>query len=102
MYFASIGDVRFEWDNAKAAANRRKHGVDFHEAMTCFEDDEALCIPDPDHSIGEERFVLIGLSHALRVLVVIHCEREGGKVLRLISARKADRVERDSYAAQSP
>ena len=102
MYYASIGDVRFEWDNAKAAANRRKHGVDFHEAMTCFEDDEALCIPDPDHSIGEERFVLIGLSHALRVLVVIHCEREGGRVLRLISARKADRVERDSYAAQSP
>lgn len=101
MYSVHINDVRFEWDNAKAAANLRKHGVDFHEAMTCFEDEDALCMPDPDHSIGEERFVLIGLSNALRPLVVIHCEREGGAVLRIISARKADRVERATYAAQS-
>jgi uncharacterized DUF497 family protein len=59
-----------------------------------------LIIPDPDHSAGEERLVLVGLSAALRALVVIHCEREDGDVIRIISARKADRGERASYAAQ--
>jgi len=75
----------FEWSPAKAAANARKHGVHFEEARTVFEDDEALLIPDPEHSIGEERFVLLGLSAALRVL---------------ISARKADRAERATYASR--
>ena len=91
---------RFEWDAGKASANLRKHGVGFEEARTVFEDAEGLIIPDPDHSEGEERFVLIGLSSALRVLVVIHCEREAEDVLRIISARKADRAERATYAAQ--
>ncbi|MFN8877155.1 MAG: BrnT family toxin [Gemmatimonadota bacterium] len=95
-----MSQLRFEWDPAKAGANLRKHGVGFEEARTVFEDAEGLLIPDPDHSDGEERFVLIGLSSALRVLVVIHCEREDGDVLRIISARKADRAERASYAAQ--
>ncbi len=94
--------LRFEWDSAKAAANVRKHGVSFEEARTVFEDDEALIIPDPAHSVGEERFVLLGLSAALRVLVVVHCEREGGAVIRIVSARKADRGERDDYASQRP
>jgi uncharacterized DUF497 family protein len=95
-----MSQLRFEWDPAKAGANLRKHGVGFEEARTVFEDAEGLLIPDPGHSDGEERFVLIGLSSALRVLVVIHCEREDGDVLRIISARKADRAERASYAAQ--
>ena len=90
----------FEWSPAKAAANVRKHGVHFEEARTVFEDDEALLIPDPEHSIGEARFVLLGLSAALRVLVVVHCERLDGEVIRIISARKADRAERTTYASR--
>lgn len=90
----------FEWSPAKAAANARKHGVHFEEARTVFEDDEALLIPDPEHSIGEERFVLLGVSAALRVLVVVHCERLDGAVIRIISARKADRAERTIYASR--
>lgn len=94
--------LRFDWDPAKAAANLRKHGVSFEEARTVFEDEEALLIPDPEHSVGEERFIILGLSAAFRVLVVAHCEREAGTVLRIISARKADRGEREDYAAQRP
>lgn len=90
----------FEWSPAKAAANVRKHGVHFEEARTVFEDDEALLIPDPEHSTGEERFILLGLSVALRLLVVVHCERLDGEIIRIISARKADRAERATYAAR--
>lgn len=93
---------RFEWDPAKAAANVKKHGVSFEEAQTVFEDEEALFMADPDHSDDEERFVLLGLSSALRVLVVVHCERERGSVIRLISARKADRQERAGYVSRRP
>jgi uncharacterized DUF497 family protein len=95
-----MSDLRFDWDPKKAAANLRKHGVSFEEARTVFEDAEGLIIPDPEHSEDEERLVLLGLSSALRALVVIHCEREDGDVIRIISARKADRGERASYAAQ--
>jgi uncharacterized protein len=93
---------RFEWDPAKEAANAKKHGVGFTEAATVFEDDEALLLPDPDHSVGEERFILLGLSSALRVLVVVHCDLEDGDVIRIISARKADRSEREIYADRRP
>ena len=91
--------LRFDWDPIKAASNWRKHGVSFKEARTVFEDAEGLIIPDPDHSADEERFILVGLSAALRALVVMHCEREQGDVIRIISARTADRGERASYAA---
>lgn len=91
---------RFEWDAAKAAQNERKHGVTFDEAATAFEDEEALLIADPDHSVGEERFVLLGLSASLRMLVVVHCELEDGAVIRLISARRADRSEREAYSTR--
>ena len=87
----------FDWDPRKAPQNLTKHGVSFAEVRTVFEDAEALFLPDPDHSDDEERFVLLGLSGALRVPVVIHCERRDGAVLRLISAQ-ADRQERDVYA----
>ena len=90
--------IRFEWDPAKAAANLRKHGVSFAEAETAFSDDYAKILPDPDHSTDEEdRFLLLGLSSTLRVLVVVHCLREAGSVIRLISARRATRVERAQY-----
>jgi uncharacterized DUF497 family protein len=94
--------IRFEWDRAKAAANLRKHGVSFPEAETAFSDDRALVLDDPDHSAaaGEERFVLLGTSAALRTLVVVHCYRAADAVIRLISARKATRSERAQYDAQ--
>ena len=89
--------LHFEWDARKATANLRKHGVSFAEAQSVFLDEEALLMPDPDHSEDEERFVLLGLSASLRVLVVSHCYREGDDVIRIISARKADRGERAEY-----
>lgn len=90
----------FEWDARKAAANLRKHGVSFDEARTVFDDEEALWRPDDGLAVGEERFILLGLSTKLRVLVVVHCERDGGDVIRLISARKADPSERAQYSAR--
>jgi uncharacterized DUF497 family protein len=88
---------RFEWDERKDAANRRKHGVSFDEARTAFLDDNARVIPDPDHSEDEERFVLLGLSISLRVLLVCHCYRHDDEVIRIISARKADDDEIKQY-----
>lgn len=89
--------LRFEWDDSKDAQNRRKHGISFEEAQTVFFDEKALLIADPDHSEQEERFILLGLSNALRTLVVCHCYRQEGDVIRLISARRADRQEREQY-----
>lgn len=88
-------ELRFEWDDRKNAENRRKHGVSFEEARTVFYDDRALLRDDPDG--GEERFVLLGLSAALRTLVVCHCYREQDEVIRIISARKAHKEERAEY-----
>jgi len=89
--------LRFEWDDRKNAQNKRKHGVSFEEAQTVFLDEQALLIADPDHSELEERFILLGLSRALQTLVVCHCYRREGDVIRLISARRADRQERMVY-----
>jgi len=89
--------LRFEWDPRRASANLRKHGVSFDEASSVFGDEQALVIPDPDHSDDEDRFVLLGLSSALRVLVVVHCFREEEDVIRIISARKASRAETKNY-----
>jgi uncharacterized DUF497 family protein len=90
-------DLRFEWDPKKDAANQRKHGVSVEEATTVFSDEHALLIDDPDHSEDEERFILLGLSSALRTLVVCQCYREAYSIIRLISARKATRSEREEY-----
>lgn len=92
-------DLSFEWDPRKAAANRRKHGVSFDEAVTVFSDDRALLINGPDHSAAEDRFVLLGISAALRVLVVVHCYRESQATIRMIPARKATRSEYAQYDA---
>ena len=89
--------LRFEWDARKAAANVRKHGVSFEEARTAFLDDNALLRPDDDHSDDEDRFLLLGLSGRLRTLVVCHCYRQEDEVIRLISARKANSLERQQY-----
>ena len=89
--------LRFEWDDRKASANRRKHGVSFDEARTTFFDERARLIDDPDHSEDEERFVLLGLSNALRLLLVCHCYRGDEDVIRIISARKATALESKCY-----
>ena len=89
--------LRFEWDLKKEKINQRKHGVSFAEAKSVFLDDEALLIPDPDHSLDEDRFVLLGMSHKTRILLVCRCYRENDQVVRLISARKADQQESKEY-----
>lgn len=92
--------LEFDWDPIKARRNLRDHGVAFDEAKTVFSDDEALLEDDPDHSIDEERFVLLGMSAALRVLMVVHCYQRDADVVELISARKATRSERAQYGAR--
>jgi uncharacterized protein len=87
--------LQFTWDPQKAGANLRKHGVGFPEAATAFADPLSLTIPDPDHSVGEARFVLIGQSERRRLVVVAHVER--GDLIRIISARPATRSERKTY-----
>jgi uncharacterized DUF497 family protein len=89
--------LRFEWDEPKAAANFKKHGISFEEAKTVFFDEKARLISDPDHSDDEERFVLLGFSSSLRLLVVCHCYRTEAHVIRIISARKATRHEVTTY-----
>jgi len=89
--------VHFEWDERKSAANLKKHGVSFDEAKSAFYDDHARLMDDPDHSEDEDRFILLGLSSALRVLVVCHCYRSEAGIIRIISARKATARERKFY-----
>jgi uncharacterized protein len=87
----------FEWDDAKAAINSKKHGVTFEEAKSVFTDERGKLISDPDHSDGEDRFVLLGMSALLRTLVVVHCYRADDHVIRIISARKASKPEAKFY-----
>jgi len=90
--------TRFTWDRRKNSANQRKHGVSFQEAQSVFYDEQALLIADPLHSEDEDRFILLGLSSVLRLLVVCHCYREDDEFIRIISARKATRNEARQYA----
>ena len=92
-----MSTLRFEWDERKATANAKKHGVSFEEARSVFFDERARLIDDPDHSEDEERYILLGLSSSLRLLLVCHCYRTGGNVIRIISARKATAREPKSY-----
>jgi uncharacterized DUF497 family protein len=92
-----MSDITFTWDPAKNASNKRKHGVSFEEAQTVFSDENAQLIDDPDHSIGEDRFILLGLSSSLRMLVVCHCYRESETIIRIFSARRATPGEARSY-----
>ena len=89
--------LRFDWDNEKNIANKKKHGITFQEAQSVFADENALMIHDPDHSGDEDSFILMGLSSSIRLLVVCHCYRENDDVIRIISARKATRVEQKRY-----
>ena len=87
--------LRFLWDPRKAGSNERKHGVGFQEATTVFDDSLSVTIPDPAHSVDEQRFLLLGVSIRRRLLVVAHSER--GESIRIISARRANRRERRIY-----
>jgi len=93
-------DIRFVWDKNKEKNNQKKHRVSFEEAKTVFLDDNAQMIYDPDHSEHEDRFVLLGISMHLRVLVVCHCYRENDEIIRIISARKATNNEEKQYYAK--
>ncbi len=89
--------IEFDWDPAKAAANLRKHGVSFEEAQTVFYDEFAIQFYDESHSSREDRFLMLGMSSGARLLLVCHCERDGGNVIRIISARKATKRESSFY-----
>ena len=91
--------TRFAWDDAKAEENQRKHGISFEEASTVFADENARLKHDPDHSQEEDRFLLLGFSDKLRVLIVCHAYRENDEVIRVISARKAIPNERTQYGS---
>jgi len=85
----------FDWDPAKAASNEKKHGIPFSEAATAFGDPLSLTLQDPDHSVGEARFILVGLTYRGRLVVVAHAEDHDA--IRIISARPATSAERRSY-----
>ena len=93
-----MSTLEFEWDAKKASANFKKHGVSFEEARTVFLDEQAKLIDDPDHSSDEDRFVLLGISGLLRILLVCHCYRQQGQTIRIISARKASPGEARQYS----
>lgn len=89
--------IKFEWDPPKAVANLKKHQVSFEEAKSVFYDEFAVQFFDEEHSGDEERFIMLGLSSGAKLLIVCHCEREEGSVVRIISARKATKRESAFY-----
>jgi uncharacterized DUF497 family protein len=91
-----MSQIRFEWDPRKARSNEKKHGVSFEEAQSVFFDEQALFLEDPQPPHKEERFILLGVSASIRLLVVVHALPEGD-VIRIISARKATRMETRQY-----
>jgi uncharacterized DUF497 family protein len=92
-----MNEINFEWDEHKNKSNKRKHKVSFEDAQTVFLDENAIRFFDPDHSDDEDRFLMLGMSFTLRVLVVSHCYKENDSVIRIISARKADKQEQSNY-----
>ena len=94
--------IKFDWDPAKASSNARKHGVSFEEAQSAFYDEFAVQFFDDENSIDEERFLLLGMSSGARLLLVCHCERASGSVIRIISARKATKRESAFYKGEQP
>ncbi|HMY07551.1 MAG TPA: BrnT family toxin [Accumulibacter sp.] len=93
--------MHFEWDPEKASSNLKKHQVSFEEAKTVFFDDFAVQFFDDEHSVKEGRLIMLGLSSSARLLIVCHCERQHGEVIRIISARKATRIEASFYPGGS-
>ena len=89
--------IRFEWDENKNQINKVKHGIDFNEAKTVFYDDNAIMFDDPEHSMEEERFLLLGISEYENLCIVSHCYRGKDNIIRIISARKATKNETKTY-----
>lgn len=94
--------ITFEWDSAKAASNRKKHGVSFEEAQSVFYDEFAVQFFDGESSEMEDRFLMLGLSSNAQLLMVCHCERHEGNVIRIISARRATKNESQFYQGAVP
>lgn len=94
--------IKFEWNEAKAATNLKKHQVSFEEAKSIFYDEFGVQFFDEDHSSDEERFLMLGLSSGAKLLIVCHCERYEGAVIRIISARKATKRESAFYTGEQP
>lgn len=90
-------EIKFEWDENKNKINQSKHKISFEEALTVFDDEDALVIDDPEHSEEEDRFIILGLSNKANLLVVCHCYRASDTVIRIISARKATTRETKQY-----
>lgn len=89
--------VKFEWNPAKASENYKKHGIGFEEASTVFFDEHTKVASDPEHSHEEDRFLAVGFSAKQRLLIVVHCYREVDEVIRIISARKLNKSERQQF-----
>ena len=95
--------IKFEWDTAKAASNKKKHGISFEEAQSVFYDEFAVQFFDEDaNSVSEDRFLMLGFSDEARLLIVCHCERDQGNIIRIISARKATKNESNYYQGVRP
>lgn len=92
-----MSQLLFEWDNEKSRINQKKHGVSFEEAKSVFYDDNAIQFWDEDHSEAEDRFLLLGRSSKMRILLIVHSFREQESVIRIISARKATQKESQEY-----
>ncbi|MDP8207353.1 MAG: BrnT family toxin [Candidatus Electryonea clarkiae] len=92
-----MNHLQFEWDERKEKQNVKKHGISFNEARSVFYDENAMQFFDPDHSDDEDRFIIIGLSFKLRVVIVCHCFREDETVVRIISARRANKSEEQDF-----
>ncbi len=92
-----MDELEFSWDELKAQTNIKKHGISFEEAESAFYDQNAIVIYDPDHSQQEDRFILLGMSDYSRILIVCHCYRENDTIIRIISARKANKSEQKQY-----
>jgi len=92
--------VRIIWDEKKNQSNIKDHKVSFKEAETVFYDPSAKIIHDPDHSINEDRFIILGMSKLMKLLVVCHCYRENDEIIRIISARKATKNESKHYGGK--
>jgi hypothetical protein len=95
-----MADIQFEWDERKSRENKKKHGVSFDEAQTVFFDESAIRYYDPDHSDDEDRFIMLGMSLKPRVLVVCHCYRSDDMIIRIISARRANKKETAAYGGR--
>ena len=97
-----MSPIEFTWDDSKDKTNQKKHKVSFREAQTVFYDKNARLIYDPDHSIEENRFILLGLSSILHILLVCHCYQKNDTIIRIISARKATKKEQNQYKENLP